>query len=288
MTRLLLLEGNTADKRAKGRQLGVRSSSEIYAEAIRAHFPELELDILNGADAGEEIPGGRSWDDYAGFVITGSSLHAYDPEFAVTNQIALVREAAEHGLPIFGSCWGLQIAVMAAGGEVAYNPRGREVGFARKILLNEAGRRHPMFAGKGRVFDAPCIHYDEVVRLPEGAVLLASNEHSMVQAAVVPVGKSEVWAVQYHPEFDLEQLVQLYTLYADDMVAQGFFASDADLVAYRDKIAAVSEDPGNAGLAWQLGIDGDILDDRQRRAEILAWIESEVLGLKDDARLPAG
>ncbi|ABD27042.1 glutamine amidotransferase class-I [Novosphingobium aromaticivorans DSM 12444] len=277
MTRLLLLEGNTADKRARGRELGVRSSSEIYAQAIAAHFPRIELDVLNGADEGEAIPHDRSWADYDGFVVTGSSLHAYDREFAVTNQIALVAQAAEHGLPIFGSCWGLQIAVMAAGGEVAYNPRGREVGFARKIALNDAGRAHPMFGAKQHVFDAPCIHYDEVVRMPDGATLLASNGHSLVQAAVIPLGQSEVWAVQYHPEFDLAQLVQLYTLYAADMIAQGFFSNEAELVAYRDKIARLAQDPTDAGLAWQLGIDADVLDPRQRAAEIIAWIESRVL-----------
>ena len=277
MTRLLLLEGNTADKRAKAKTLGVRNSSEIYAEAIGAHFSDIALDVLNGADPDGAIPGGLGWHDYAGLVITGSSLHAYDPEFAVTNQIALVAQAAEAGLPIFGSCWGLQIAAMAAGGQVAYNPRGREVGFARKITLNEAARGHPMFAGKPAVFDAPCIHYDEVVRLPEGATLLASNGHSVVQAAIIPLGRSEVWAVQYHPEFDLRQLVQIYALYADDMVQQGFFADRDELAAYCDKIAALATDPSRAGLAWQLGIDEDVTNDRVRRAEIIAWIETRVL-----------
>ena len=71
---------------------------------------------------------------------------------------------------------------MAAGGEVAFNPKGREVGFARKILLNEAGAKHPMFKGKAPVFDAPCIHYDEVIRLPESATLLA------VGAALATIG----------------------------------------------------------------------------------------------------
>lgn len=277
MTRLLLMEGNTAEKCARAHELGVRTSSEIYIEAIAAHYPQIALDVLNGAEAGEAIPGGRTWADYAGFVVTGSALHAYDAEFAVTNQIELLKQAAEAGLPVFGSCWGLQIAAIAAGGEVAFNPRGREVGFARKILLNEAGAAHPMFKDKAPVFDAPCIHYDEVVRLPEGATLLASNAHSEIQAAVIPLANSEVWAVQYHPEFDLAQLVQLYTLYAEDMVAQGFFADAAELVAYRDKLAALAADPANAGLAWQLGVDADVLDDRTRRAEILAWIEAKVL-----------
>lgn len=277
MARLLLMEGNVAEKRKLAASLGVRSSSEIYAIAIRAHFPDLELDVLNAADNDWQMPHDRSWSDYDGLVITGSSLHAYDTEFAVTNQIALVGEAGNAGLPIFGSCWGLQIAVMAAGGMVAYNPRGREVGFARKILTNDAGADHPMFRGKGRVFDAPCIHYDEVIRLPQSATLLASNNHSLVQAAVVPLGNSEVWAVQYHPEFDFEQLAQLYTLYADDMVTQGFFESRDALQRYVASLKGLAASPNDVGLAWQLGVDEDITDDRRRRLEIINWIETRVL-----------
>ncbi|QCI95815.1 type 1 glutamine amidotransferase [Novosphingobium sp. EMRT-2] len=278
MTRLLLMEGNTADKRARAAELGVRSSSEIYALAILAHFPGFDLDVVNAADADWAIPGGRSFADYDGFVVTGSSLHAYDKEFAVTNQIAMLRDAAEAGLPVFGSCWGLQIAVMAAGGQVEYNPRGREVGFARKIVRTVAGADHPMFAGKGAVFDAPCIHYDEVTRLPDSATLLASNAHSLVQAAIVPVGRSEVWAVQYHPEFDIAQLVQLYTLYADDMIAQGFFADRPALDAYVKVLTGLAAAPQDVGLAWQLGVDEDITDDSRRRAEIINWIKAFIPG----------
>jgi GMP synthase (glutamine-hydrolysing) len=277
MTSLLLMEGNTAEKRALGVQLGVRSSSEIYSIAIRAHFPDIALVVVNAADEDWVIPGGRQLSDFDGLVVTGSSLHAYDKDFAVTNQIAMISNAGDAGLPIFGSCWGLQIAAMAAGGLVARNPGGREVGIARKILVNEQGAKHPMFRGKTGVFDAPCIHYDEVTRLPEGATLLASNSHSRIQAALIPLGKSEVWAVQYHPEFDLQQLVQLYTLYADDMVEQGFFADRPTLSAYVANLSALANNPADLGLAWQLGIDEDITNDRRRRREIINWIEGCIL-----------
>ncbi|WP_432814699.1 type 1 glutamine amidotransferase [Sphingorhabdus sp.] len=277
MPSLLLMEGNTASKRKLGAQLGVRSSSEIYALAIRAHYPELVLDVVNAADEDCLIPGDRSLTDYDGLVITGSSLHAYDQDFSVTNQIEMVKQAGAVGLPMFGSCWGLQIAVMAAGGLVEYNPKGREVGFARKILLNDTGVIHPMFRGKPRVFDALCIHYDEVIELPEGATLLASNDHSLVQAAIVPVGQSNVWAVQYHPEFDLQQLVQLYTLYADDMVAQGFFADQPLLDGHVELLSRLAASPQDQGLAWQIGIDEDITDDRRRRLEIINWIETFII-----------
>ena len=278
MTRLLLMEANTAERRARARSLGIRWSYEIYAIAIKAHFPAIEIDVVNGADVDWMIPDGRSFADYDGFVVSGSALHAYDTDFAVTNQIVLLRQAAEAGLPCFGSCWGLQIAAMAAGGRVEYHPRGKEVGFARKITPIGAGEGHAMFAHKGKVFDAPCIHYDEVTQLPETAILLASNAHSRVQAAIIPLGASEVWAVQYHPEYDLRQVSDIFTIYADDMIGPDFFVSRAELDAYCAKLRALAQNPQDAGAAWQLGIDGDVLDDTRRRGEIILWIETQVLG----------
>ena len=279
MTRILMMEGNTKDRRARAASLGVRTSSEIYTVAIKAHFPDVSIDVINAADEDWAIPGELSYADYDGFVISGSSLHAYDREFAVTNQIAVLKDVAEAGVPILGSCWGLQIAAVAGGGEVAFNPKGREVGFARKLYKTAAGAEHPLLCARPPVFDAPCIHYDEVIRLPENATLLASNDHSLVQAAVIPLGASEVWAVQYHPEFDLRHLARLYTLYADDMITQGFFSDQAAMAAYCDALCQLAVDPANTGLAWQIGVDQDIVDDTRRRSEIIAWMKCAVLGL---------
>ena len=278
MTRLLLMEGNVAARRARAKTLGMRTSSGIYAEAILAHFPDFEIDVVNAADPAFAIPNGRDFADYDGFIVSGSALHAYDTDFAVTNQIDLLRQAAAAGLPCFGSCWGLQIAAMAAGGQVEYHPRGKEVGFARKIMPNAAAQNHAIFRHKPPVFDAPCIHYDEVTRLPDGATLLASNAHSKVQAAIIPLGKSRVWAVQYHPEYDVRHVGAIYRLYADDMIGPDFFPDQAALEAYCAKLENLATNPSNAGAAWELGIDADILDDKTRRGEIIAWIETEVLG----------
>jgi GMP synthase (glutamine-hydrolysing) len=272
--RLLIIEGNPRDRRERTSAQGLRTASGIYAEAINAHFPEIEIDILHAADPEGRTPFGRHFTDYDGMVISGSALHAYDQDFAVTNQIAVVKAAGETGIPILGSCWGLQIAAMAAGGEVAYHPSGREVGFARKIVpLGD----HPFVSSKGPSYDALCIHYDEVTRLPEGATLLASNAHSAIQAAIIPVGKSHVWAAQYHPEFDLAHLAQLYKLYSEDMISQGFFADAAVLERYTAQMYALADTPDDAATAWQLGIDADILDDTRRRSEIIAWLEGCVL-----------
>lgn len=272
-----MMEGNNLASREKAKKLGVRTASEVYIEAIRAHFPDLEIDVVNAADRGEGLASGAVFTDYDGMVIGGSGLRAFEPTFEVTNQIEMLKAFAETGLPILGSCWGLQIAVIAAGGVVGPSPNGREIGFARKIMLNDAGRAHPYFAGKPRVFDAPCIHYDEITSLPGDATLLCSNAHSEVQGAIVPVGKSEVWAVQYHPEFDLEQLSMLMRLYAGNMIEQGFCSSEDERKAYQAKLDGLAANKADKALAWQLGVDGDILDDAMRRAEIINWVNSQIL-----------
>ena len=266
------MEGNRRAHRRAAAALGVRSASDIYAQAIAAHFPDAALDTVNAADRDEALPAGAGLDAYDGLVISGSALHAGDTGFAVRNQIDLVRAFAQTGKPILGSCWGLQIAALAAGGAVRPSPRGREAGFARNIALNYAGRGHAFLAGRPAAFDAICIHYDEVTRLPAGAIVLAGNAHSPVQAAIVPLGRSEVWAVQYHPEYDLQQIASMMRHYQKDMIADGFVRDAEEVDAQVLRLEALHRAPDDKALAWQLGVDKQVLDDALRRTEIINWV----------------
>ena len=275
--RLLILEGNTAARRARSRSLGARWASEVYSDAILAHFPTVEIDVIYGADPGVALPRGLSMDAYDGLVVGGSSLHAYDKDPSVTNQIDLMRQFGETGKPVLGSCWGLQIAAMAAGGSVTPSPNGQEVLFARKLRLTEAGLAHPFLKGRVSGYDAPCIHYDEVSSLPAGTTVLCHNAHSPIQAAIIPLGKSEVWAVQYHPEFDLAHLNQLIDLYGASFMEDGFFSDADDLAAYRVKLLHLQANPDCHSTRWSLAIDTDILDDTTRRLEIINWMENCVI-----------
>lgn len=276
MTRLLLMEGNVSASRQRAAALGVETPGEIYRRALIAENSELDIETIFGADAGAALPAGRQWEDYAGFVVSGSSLHAYDPEPAVTQQIDLVRQAAEAGLPILGSCWGLQIAAVAGGGTVARNVDRAELGIARKIVPTAQGQAHPLLAGRPAAFDAPCIHYDDVTLLPQGSVVLASNAHCPIQAAVIPLGRSEVWALQYHPEFDLPHIAALYATYEKAMAASPFFDS---VGAVRDHVAELREVEAagpNSPAAWRLGLDRDVLDGPTRRTELRNWLHHAV------------
>src|SRR5262249_21355132 len=150
-----------------------------------------------------------SLEGYDGIAITGSGLHVYNGGPGAMRQIELARAALKTGTPIFGSCWGLQGITAAAGGGVRENPKGRETGFGRSVRLSGAGRKHPMYAGKLDVFNAPTVHLDEVEALAPGTTVLATNAVSDVQSAEIRTNGSIAWAVQYHPEYPLREIAAI-------------------------------------------------------------------------------
>ena len=277
MTRILLMDGNTCARQRTVLDLGARHAGLTYLETLQRHFPEIDFDRVDAAEPGNVLPLGTSLNDYQALVIGGSSMHAYEEIPEVQRQVEMLRAFAETGRPIFGSCWGLQIAAVAAGGNVRACRNGGEVVVARKLMLSDAGRRHSIYADKPPVFDAPCIHFDEIESLPSGAELLCSNSHSEVQAAIIPLGKSTVTGVQYHPEFDLRHLYDTVRMYGEMLIDQGFFADDAARLGYEGHLERLADNPEDVALQWQLGIDADVVDDDVRSREITNWVRYFVL-----------
>jgi len=276
MPRLLVVEGNTADLRARQLAAGGAIMSDGYADLLHSLLPDAVVDICYPADPGASLPiGGLA--DYDGVAITGSALNVYDGGPSIDRQIALAREVLRSRTPLFGSCWGLQVVTVAAGGVVRPNPKGREIGIARRIALTPAGRGHPMYAGKACVFDAVTVHLDEVEILAPGTTVLAANAHSGVQAAEIRVDGAVAWGVQYHPEFSLADMAAIVRRYGGRLIREGFFADAAARDGYAADLAALDREPNNKPLAWRYGIDASVLDARVRTTEIANWITHQVL-----------
>ena len=274
MLRLLVVEGNTAADRRRIAEFSGATPGESYAKVLAALAPDAHVDICTPADA--DASAVAPIDSYDGVAITGSALNIYKREAASLRQVDFMREIFARGVPAFGSCWGLQLATVAAGGEVGPNPRGSEVAFARKIILTDAGRDHPMHAGRPPVFDAPAIHSDELLRLPENAVVTAWSAMSKVQAAEIRCGEGLLWGVQYHPEYDLRDVATTILRYGARLVDEGFFLDMAALERYAADLESLGADSTRRDIAWRLGVGDDILRVEERRREIANWIDRRV------------
>src|SRR6188472_3899570 len=113
--RLLVCEGNTAELRAKQVTAGGQIMSDGYADLLRKLLPDAVVDICFPADPGANLPIG-GLEGYDGVAITGSALNVYDGGPTIDRQIELTREVLKSKTPLFGSCWGLQVITVAAGG----------------------------------------------------------------------------------------------------------------------------------------------------------------------------
>ena len=177
---------------------------------------------------------------------------------------------------MFGSCWGLQVLTVAAGGGVRKNPKGREIGFGRHIRLTEPGRKHPMYVGKPEVFNAPTVHLDEVETVAPGTTVLASNEVSDVQSAEIRVNGAVAWGVQYHPEYPLREIA---TSSGGSGAAdrRRLFLDTKEIAGFADDLDTLDRDPAEKRLAWRYGISKNVLDKTLRTGEVANWLQYQVL-----------
>jgi len=269
--RLLVLDAYDTAGRAALQGAGASLAGELYRRLLHELAPDARIDVAAHGASGFAPP--AALDCYDGIAWTGSNLTVHRDTPAVRQQLDFARAAFAAGVPSFGSCWAVHIAVTATGGRCAANPRGREFGVARKIFLTDAGRAHPMFAGKPLAFDALASHEDEVVAVGPTTTVLAGNDFSAVQAVEVRHGRGVFWAVQYHPEYELLDVAQLGVLRAPQLIEQGFFAGPDDARTFLRELEELHADPARRDLAYRLAVGGDILDPRVRTREVRNWLD---------------
>ena len=274
--RVLVVDGYSDAQRRAFDDIGMPQASSLYSSTLTRNAPpnvKLENHILYPCVPSYVPPSDDEIQSFDGIAYTGSSFSAYDEDDDVTRQITLMQRAFDNGVSCFGSCWGIQVATMALGGDVQLNPRGREAGVGRNIGLTPEGRAHSMFEGKNDIFSAWMSHSDEVTALPDGAVLLASNAHSNVQAMAVKSRGVESWFVQYHPEYTLQYIAKLFLLRKDRMQNLGFFRDNADAEAYVADLLNLSKNANRKDIAWRYGIDDDLLVDAMKERELSNWLK---------------
>lgn len=160
-------------------------------------------------------------DGFAGALITGSGAMVAERLDWSERSAEWLRDAAHAGMPLFGICYGHQLIAHALGGEVGYNPVGREMG---TVAINklDAAASDPLFGGNPSCFPAHATHLQSVLRPPEGAVKLACSDKDGCHA--FRWGDS-AWGVQFHPEFSTAMMRGYITARHEKLASEGIDAS---------------------------------------------------------------
>jgi len=271
--RLLVLDAYDDAGREALRGAGATLAGELWRRLLLSLDASARVEVVNlgtGASALPDLSG------FSGIAWTGSNMTIHRETAEVRRHVEIARTALAAGIPSFGSCWGLQLAVVAGGGACAANPRGREFGIARGLRLTDAGRAHPIFAGRAEPFCAFTSHEDHGVALAPGMTLLAGNEFSQVQAVVVEAGRGSFFAVQYHPEYGPGDVAALARLRGPQLLAQGDFPDRAALDAWITDMEALEREPQRADLRERLRAGDDVLDRAVVTREVRRWLDLHV------------
>ena len=139
-----------------------------------------------------------SLDGYRGLVILGGPMNVDEVEAHphLATEVALVLQAIERKIPIFGICLGAQLIAKALGARVRPADH-KEIGW-HDVTLSDAGSEDPVLRHLGR---SPRLFqwHEDVFDLPAGATPLASSERCAQQAFR---HGTNVYGFQIHLEVD--------------------------------------------------------------------------------------
>ena len=215
---ILICEGNTPEEGEVFKDVGIPTHTESLKESLAYYNKNLKIDVLNPClelDLNKILPELKKYD---GLIWGGSSLNIYNDTLEIRRQIAFMKECFKGIRKILAICWGMQVAVTAAGGEVKKGTKGSHIGIANDIVLINQGQNNLFYKDKKIKFNSPAFNFDEVVTVPVNAIHLASNRINNIQGLNFKAGISEIWGVQYHPEITYEKMIDIIKFRKDALI----------------------------------------------------------------------
>ena len=217
MKKLLIVEGNLREENKSFSEVGIQTHTESLKDSLNHYIKELKFDVVNPSSDESLDTIKNKLSKYDGLIWGGSSLNIYNDTPEIKKQIEFMKECQKKVKNILAICWGMQVAVTAAGGEVK-KAEGSHIGIANEITINENGLNHPIYKNKEKKFNSPAFNFDEVKTLPHNAVCLASNKINKVQSLHFKVNETNVWGLQYHPEITYEKMISLIEFRKDRLI----------------------------------------------------------------------
>ena len=208
MKKILIVEGNLKEENTNFTQAGIQTHTQSLKESLDYLTNELVLDVVNPSSDENIQLYNNKLHTYDGLIWGGSSLNIYNDTPEIRKQIEFMKNCQNKVKNILAICWGMQVAVTAAGGQVkkANKPH---IGIAKEIILNKNGLNHNLYKDKDSQFNSPAFNFDEVVKIPENGICLASNKVNKVQSLYFEINQTKIWGLQYHPEITYEKMISL-------------------------------------------------------------------------------
>ena len=213
----LIVEGNLKEENQNFLKAGIQTHTESLKDSLNIFNNDYNFDVVNPSSDQNLDEVKNKLPKYDGLIWGGSSLNIYNNTPEIKRQIEFMKECQKQVKNILAICWGMQVAVTAAGGEVRKAEKSH-IGIANEIMINNIGLKCPIYKDKNNNFNSPAFNFDEVVKLPANGTCLASNKVNKVQSLYFEFGKAKIYGLQYHPEITYEKMISLIKFRKDKLI----------------------------------------------------------------------
>ena len=217
MKNILIVEGNLREENQSFSNVGIQTHTESLKVSLNYFTSELTFDVVNPSSDQNIKMISDKLHKYDGLIWGGSSLNIYNDTPEIRRQIEFMKNCQKKVKKILAICWGMQVAVTAAGGQVK-KANNSHIGIANEIEINEKGIKNPLYVDKDKKFNSPAFNFDEVVKLPQNAICLASNKINKIQSLYFEINNTKIWGLQYHPEITYEKMISLIQFRKDRLI----------------------------------------------------------------------
>ena len=217
MKKILIVEGNLREENQSFSKNGIQTHTESLKDSLSYFTNKLTFDVVNPSSDQNIQAISNQLENYDGLIWGGSSLNIYNDTPEIRRQIEFMKDCQNKVKKILAICWGMQVAVTAAGGQVK-KANSSHIGIANEIEINQYGLSHPLYEKKDKKFNSPAFNFDEVVKLPENGICLASNKINKIQSLYFETNNTCVWGLQYHPEITYEKMISLIQFRKDKLI----------------------------------------------------------------------
>ena len=136
--KILIVEGNLEEENQSFLKVGIETHTESLIYSLNHYSNKLDFDVINPSSDNNIQEVNKKLSSYDGLIWGGSSLNIYDNTPEIKRQIEFMKECQKKVKNILAICWGMQVAVTAAGGEVK-KASNSQIGIANEIILNDKG-----------------------------------------------------------------------------------------------------------------------------------------------------
>ena len=225
---VLIVEGNNPKDSEVFIRAAKASCSENLKNIVLKLEPSSRVTIINPVNDNETNKALENMSQYNGIIFTGGAMRLNDMTDEIKKHINFASNCFKHDNKILAICWGLQVCSVAAGGKVAPGKKGAHVGIASDIEINEEGKKNIIYKNKKLKFTSPAFNYDEVCEIPPGATLLSSDKVNNVMGLYFTTGNSKIWGLQYHPDYEYWQMINLSSARKDRILENNHFNNDVE------------------------------------------------------------